>query len=156
MSIPHFDAKAIVLMQKYNWPGNIRQLKNVVEWVMIMNGPAGETGYTVASLPPEISGFSRQGMAVESTQDKLPILQDDLMGLGLRDARESFEKLYLNAQIDKFDGNVSKTAQFIGMERSALHRKLKSLNIVIGEREPGSENSKAEDESAVLKKVKRA
>lgn len=79
------------------------------------------------------------------------------MGLTLRDARESFERLYLSAQIDKFDGNISKTAQFIGMERSALHRKLKSLDIVAGEREQPSEKEGDNDiASPMLQKAQRA
>lgn len=57
MSVPDFDDQAMAAMQKYDWPGNIRQLKNVVEWVMIMNGPAGEGGYGLAALPPEVSDY---------------------------------------------------------------------------------------------------
>lgn len=157
MSVPDFDDQAMAAMQKYDWPGNIRQLKNVVEWVMIMNGPAGEGGYGLAALPPEVSGLSVKSHGNGTSGHSIKDLQDDLMGLTLRDARESFERLYLSAQIDKFDGNISKTAQFIGMERSALHRKLKSLDIVAGEREQPSEKEGDNDiASPMLQKAQRA
>ncbi|MAE51317.1 MAG: sigma-54-dependent Fis family transcriptional regulator [Micavibrio sp.] len=162
MSVPNFDDQALAAMQRYDWPGNVRQLKNVVEWVMIMNGPAEEQGYSVACLPPEISGVDRPKTGAKRAEGKhvsIPALQDDLLVLGLRDARESFERLYLSAQIEKFDGNVSKTAQFIGMERSALHRKLKSLNIVLGDKEPvrGRENASSDDGAVQeLQNIKRA
>ena len=157
MSVPVFDPKAIAVMQKYSWPGNIRQLKNVVEWVMIMNGPASESGYGLAALPPEVSGLSLKRNSEESSSHSMEDLQNDLMELTLRDARESFERLYLTAQIERYDGNISKTAQFIGMERSALHRKLKSLDIVVGEREAASEQEgEAVIAASMVQRAKRA
>ena len=157
-SVSAFDGEAIAAMQKYDWPGNIRQLKNVVEWVMIMNGPAGENGYDLAALPPEVSGMMAKKNSEAPSGHILKDLQNDLMGVTLRDARESFERLYLSAQIDKYDGNISKTAQFIGMERSALHRKLKSLGIIVGERDAGPEQEGEETipSSMMQQRAKRA
>ena len=155
MSMSGFDSEAMAVMQKYDWPGNIRQLKNVVEWVMIMNGPAGENGYGLAALPPEISGVSTKKSSEDYSRPFKEDFYGSIMELGLRDARESFERLYLSAQIEKYDGNISKTAQFIGMERSALHRKLKSLEIVIGERE-AMPNRKSQEETPMVQRVKRA
>jgi two-component system, NtrC family, nitrogen regulation response regulator NtrX len=157
MSVPNFDDKAVAVMQKYDWPGNIRQLRNVVEWVMIMNGSAGEDGYGLAALPPEVSGISVKRESESAAGHYIKDLENDLMGLTLRDARENFERLYLTAQIEKFDGNISKTAQFIGMERSALHRKLKSLEIVAGERDQPSEKEEGDViASQMMKRAQRA
>ncbi len=111
----------LAALRAHEWPGNVRQLRNVVERLLIM-APRGEDGMIHAdSLPAEIRSLG------------LVTLQGDkgsrLMGLDLRAAREMFEREYLTAQINRFGGNVSRTAQFVGMERSALHRKLKSLGI---------------------------
>jgi two-component system nitrogen regulation response regulator NtrX len=112
---------ALAVLQSYDWPGNVRQLRNVIEWVMIMSG--GEPGAAIRAdmLPPEL------------TASAVPLARADgsseVMGLPLREAREVFERNYLTAQIGRFGGNISRTAQFVGMERSALHRKLKSLGI---------------------------
>ncbi len=119
---PVFSSKAVSLLQSYDWPGNARQLRNVVEWIMIMKG--GEAGQEVEpeDLPPEISKMTS------------PVLESAAgfmyADLPLREAREVFEKNYLLSQIERFGGSISKTAAFIGMERSALHRKLKSLQIL--------------------------
>jgi two-component system nitrogen regulation response regulator NtrX len=116
-----FDESALLALRQYHWPGNVRQLRNVIEWVMIMQ--AGKNKRTIAldDLPAEIVSQASD-MLREPTSAKL-------IHLPLRDAREAFEKDYLVAQVDRFEGNISKTAQFIGMERSALHRKLKGLHI---------------------------
>ena len=112
---------ALAVLQSYGWPGNVRQLRNVIEWVMIMS--AGEPGAPIRAdmLPPELTAAA------------VPLARSDgsseIMGLPLREAREVFERNYLMAQIGRFSGNISRTAQFVGMERSALHRKLKSLGI---------------------------
>ena len=119
---------AMATMQSYAWPGNVRQLRNAVEWVMIMNMPSDEP-IRPDQLPPEITGLS-----TGQTESKKAITQD-LVGLPLREAREKFESRYLDAQINRFQGNISKTAQFIGMERSALHRKLKALGISVSEKQ---------------------
>ena len=129
-----FSPQALAAMQTYTWPGNIRQLRNIVEWAMIMKGAQGGD-FEAEDLPPEITG---KGLSVgdEDTARQ----NSNFMMMPLRDAREIFERDYLQAQINRFGGNISKTAQFIGMERSALHRKLKSLNIING----GSEEETAD------------
>jgi two-component system nitrogen regulation response regulator NtrX len=112
---------AIAALQVCKWQGNVRQLRNVVEWLMIMG--AGNNGVVEPEhLPPEI-GAVRPVAASDAVQ------VDALMALPLREAREQFEKDYLESQVRRFDGNISKTAQFVGMERSALHRKLKQLGV---------------------------
>jgi two-component system nitrogen regulation response regulator NtrX len=112
---------AMAALQSYDWPGNVRQLRNIVDWILIMaSGAAGEAVRT-DDLPPEIGSESPVSMQWEEGSE--------IMGLSLRQARERFERQYLKAQISRFGGNISKTASFVGMERSALHRKLKSLGI---------------------------
>lgn len=117
-----FDEAAISALTRYKWPGNTRQLKNVIEGVMILKNGEKIITITREDLPPEVSGLSKK-----TDDDGLSL--DDLTALPLRDAREHFEKKYLAAQYDRFDGSVSKMAASIGMERSALHRKLKALDI---------------------------
>lgn len=114
------DAKAA--LQAYNWPGNIRQLRNVIEWTLIMN-PAGTSDNMIKAemLPPEILN---SGVTIYKPEANL-----DMMSMPLREAREVFERQYLSAQMSRFNNNISKTSAFVGMERSALHRKLKLLNI---------------------------
>ncbi len=114
-------------MLAYHWPGNIRQLRNIVEWAMIMKGADQKDDFGIDDLPPEIT---RQGGAGDSEGSMRA--GGSYVVMPLREAREVFEREYLQAQISRFGGNISKTAQFIGMERSALHRKLKSLNIING------------------------
>ena len=116
-----FTEEAIALMQTCEWPGNVRQLKNLVEWVLIM-APGGEkTPVDPSMLPPEL---------INSTPSVLrPNREHEVMALPLREAREVFERQYLETQINRFGNNVSRTASFVGMERSALHRKLRSLGI---------------------------
>ena len=111
----------MTLLQAAEWPGNVRQLRNVIEWMLIM--APGETAQPIGidGLPPE---FAQQTTAALN-----PNGNGELMTLGLREARVHFERRYLQAQLDRFGGNISRTASFVGMERSALHRKLKSLNI---------------------------
>ncbi len=121
------SASAMMALQAYNWPGNIRQLKNLIEWLMIMGGNNPESIQT-EDLPPEISQNVPATLKTEWGAD--------LISLPLREAREVFEREYLLSQVNRFGGNISKTAQFVGMERSALHRKLKSLNITTSERDP--------------------
>lgn len=112
---------AIAAMEVYAWPGNIRQLRNIIEWLLIMTPEDAGSVITSAMLPPEL--VSSNPMASGNNNGA------DIMGLSLRDAREIFEKEYLSAQLSRFGGNVSKTASFVGMERSAFHRKLKSLGV---------------------------
>ncbi|MEQ1789766.1 MAG: sigma-54 dependent transcriptional regulator [Rickettsiales bacterium] len=112
--------EAIIMLQAYNWPGNVRQLRNMMEWLLIMT--TGRTdSITADELPPEIL-TSNPVLARPETNS-------DIMSMVLRDARELFEKQYLAAQIERFGGNISRTSTFVGMERSALHRKLKLLGI---------------------------
>ncbi len=114
-----FSDDAQAALKSYPWPGNVRQLKNVVDWVLIMV-PGGPDDLIKADmLPPEMTAHIGKKTGI----------QNEYMGLGLRQAREAFECDYLTTQIDRFDGNITKTAAFIGMERSALHRKLKLLGL---------------------------
>lgn len=112
---------AMAILQSHDWPGNVRELRNNVERLMILTkgDPASEV--TIEMLPPEV------GALVPSTPGGEG--GERLMSLALREAREVFEREYLIAQIARFSGNISRTAEFIGMERSALHRKLKSLGV---------------------------
>jgi two-component system nitrogen regulation response regulator NtrX len=117
---PEISAEAMAALQAYDWPGNVRQLRNVVERTIIMT-PRERLGTVQPDmLPPEITG-GQIGMNGDSLAA--------IMGVPLREARESFEREYLAIQIRRFSGNISKTASFIGMERSALHRKLKLLGM---------------------------
>lgn len=112
---------AMAVLQSHDWPGNIRQLRNNVERLMILATSDPEAPITAEMLPSEI------GALVPSTPNGAG--GEKLMNLPLRDAREVFEREYLIAQLNRFGGNISRTAEFIGMERSALHRKLKSLQV---------------------------
>ncbi|MEQ9329610.1 MAG: sigma-54 dependent transcriptional regulator [Rhodospirillales bacterium] len=116
-----FGEDAMAALQSYAWPGNVRQLRNVVDWVMIMAPGEGEDPVTAEMLPPEIGANAPESLSAAKAAE--------IMALPLREARELFEKQYLEAQIQRFEDNISKTAKFVGMERSALHRKLKSLGI---------------------------
>ena len=112
---------AMAVLQSHNWPGNVRQLRNNIERLMILAGGDPDAVLSASMLPPDVGSM-------------VPTMPngnggDHLMGLPLRDAREVFEREYLVAQISRFGGNISRTAEFVGMERSALHRKLKALGI---------------------------
>jgi two-component system, NtrC family, nitrogen regulation response regulator NtrX len=114
-------ADALAVLQSHNWPGNVRQLRNNVERLMILAG--GDTAAVItANMLPQDVGAMVPTMPNGGGGEKL-------MGLALREARELFEREYLLAQINRFGGNISRTAEFVGMERSALHRKLKALGI---------------------------
>jgi two-component system nitrogen regulation response regulator NtrX len=112
---------AMAVLQSHDWPGNIRQLRNNVERMMILATGSPDVPISSDMLPAEI------GTMVPATPAGAG--GEKLMSLPLREAREMFEKEYLVAQISRFGGNISRTSEFIGMERSALHRKLKSLGI---------------------------
>jgi len=114
-------ADAMAVLQSHDWPGNIRQLRNNIERLMILVAGDPETDITAAMLPAEI------GALVPAIPTGVG--GEKLMSVSLREAREVFEREYLIAQINRFGGNISRTAEFIGMERSALHRKLKSLGV---------------------------
>jgi len=121
---------ALGVLQAADWPGNVRQLRNVIERILILATGDPNTAVTVDALPPEAWPSSGR-----SKNDGL----QEVIGLPLRDARERFEREYLNVQITRFGGNISRTAAFIGMERSALHRKLKSLGVEAPGRGNGQE-----------------
>ena len=112
---------AMAVLQSHDWPGNLRQLRNNVERLMILTRGDADAVITADLLPAEIGTMLP---SLPSTSGG-----EHLMALPLRDAREIFEREYLKAQLNRFGGNISRTAEFVGMERSALHRKLKSLNI---------------------------
>ena len=112
--------EVLAAMQGYSWPGNVRQIHNVIETMLILAPTERNEPIDLDLLPAEIHNVVRSGDESE---------MDTLMGLPLRGAREEFERAYLVTQLHRFDGNVSRVATFIGMERSALHRKLKALNI---------------------------
>lgn len=122
-----FSEDAMALMQAYDWPGNVRQLRNVIEWVLIMSPGAPQEPVSADMLPPDLK---KQAADMVQGGDVV-----QLMSKPLREAREIFEREYLLSQVNRFGGNISRTAGFIGMERSALHRKLKSLGIQAGEKE---------------------
>lgn len=112
---------AITALQAYPWPGNVRQLRNAINWLLIL-APGGIADPIRADmLPPDINSETPQMLKLQRS--------DEIMTLPLREAREMFEREYLMAQVIRYGGNISRTADFVGMERSALHRKLKSLGV---------------------------
>jgi len=111
---------AMAALQAHDWPGNVRQLRNNVERLLILATGEPSQPITLATLPKEVSVVKSGSNAQENER---------IIAMPLRDAREHFEREYLQAQIDRFGGNISRTANFVGMERSALHRKLKSLGL---------------------------
>jgi two-component system, NtrC family, nitrogen regulation response regulator NtrX len=112
---------AMAVLQSHVWPGNVRQLRNNVERVMILAGGGPEAIITADMLPQDVGSMVP---AMPNSNNG-----EHIMGLPLREAREVFERDYLIAQISRFSGNISRTAEFVGMERSALHRKLKALGV---------------------------
>ena len=110
---------AMAVLQTREWPGNVRQLRNYVERLMILHGAEDVEEITPDMLPPDETG---QGNGHDLAMEKL-------LALPLKEAREAFEREYLKAQLTRFAGNISRTASAIGMERSALYRKLKSLGL---------------------------
>ena len=117
---------ALAALRAYDWPGNVRQLRNVIEWVLIMAPGGPQDTVRPDMLPPEIGASSPASLPGETGEE--------IMSLPLREAREVFERKYLEAQVMRFGGNISRTASFVGMERSALHRKLRSLGVGTVER----------------------
>ena len=118
VTTPEVATDAMVALQSYDWPGNVRQLRNVVERTIILAPGDRLSRIDIDLLPAEVLGDQGGGSGANA-----------IMGAPLREARESFEREYLKIQIRRFSGNISRTATFIGMERSALHRKLKLLGI---------------------------
>ena len=114
-----FKDQAMQYLIDYDWPGNVRQLRNILEWILIMTNDEDKT-ISVNMLPPEIKNLKIYNL----TKSK-----EEINSINLREARNAFEKSYLLNQISRFNGNISRTANFIGMERTALHRKLKVLGL---------------------------
>ena len=119
--VPAMSEEALAALQAHDWPGNVRQLRNIIERTVILAPTERLHRIEVDMLPPEILN-SAGSSGINSTTLSI-------MGSPLREARESFEREYLRVQIRRFSGNISRTASFIGMERSALHRKLKALGL---------------------------
>ena len=120
---------ALAALQAYDWPGNVRQLRNLVDWLLIMAPGEAREPIRADMLPPEVGSAAPAMLKLDRSSE--------IMTLPLRDARELFERQYLEAQLLRFGGNISRTANFVGMERSALHRKLKFLGVHAEDRAPG-------------------
>ena len=118
---PTLTDDALAALQTYDWPGNVRQLRNVIEHTMILAPSSQMIAIDIDMLPQEVTAEPSRLMPGQAARS--------IMGTPLREAREAFEREYLRAQIRRFSGNISRTAAFIGMERSALHRKLKALGL---------------------------
>jgi two-component system nitrogen regulation response regulator NtrX len=121
-----YGEDALAALQSYEWPGNVRQLRNVVDWLLIMAPGEQREAIRADMLPAEIGAIAPTVVKWDKG--------GEIMSLPLRDAREVFEREYLLAQVTRFGGNISRTAAFVGMERSALHRKLKTLGVFNGDR----------------------
>lgn len=124
LPIRELSDEAEAHLQTMNWPGNVRQLRNVIERCLIMGPDTGEI---------EAKEFTTENASTDAGE-AISIISSTCAGMPLREAREMFEREYLVAQINRFGGNISRTANFVGMERSALHRKLKALNVITGTR----------------------
>lgn len=127
--------EAMVVLQSCQWPGNVRQLRNLIEWLVIMAPGESKDPITINMLPPEV----RSNVTMPS------VSHPNIVVMPLREAREAFEREYLLAQVTRFGGNISKTAKFVGMERSALHRKLRALGVNEGRHQEDIENTQQVD-----------
>jgi len=112
---------ALAAMQAYDWPGNVRELRNLIDWLLIMAPGDAREAIRPDMLPPQVGNAAPAVLKLDRSSE--------IMTLPLREARELFERQYLEAQLLRFGGNISRTANFVGMERSALHRKLKFLGV---------------------------
>ncbi len=112
---------ALAAMQAYDWPGNVRELRNLIDWLLIMAPGEAREAIRPDMLPPQVGAAAPAVLKLDRSSE--------IMTLPLREARELFERQYLEAQLLRFGGNISRTANFVGMERSALHRKLKFLGV---------------------------
>ena len=131
LNIRKLSDDAAALLQTLPWPGNIRQLKNVIERILILSDGTGPISADEIPIDTQKSAGANDGGGMSANWATLP----------LREAREAFEREYLITQINRFNGNISKTANFVGMERSALHRKLKSLGVVSGNKSKSAEEA---------------
>ena len=121
----NFSSETVAVFQNYDWPGNIRQLKNIIEWLIIMYGNQKNFLIKPSHLPPEILGYNP---IIKNNNNNSSELE-----LSLKEARKVFEADYLRQQLIRFKGNIARTSNFVGMDRSALHRKIKELDININE-----------------------
>jgi len=112
---------SLAAMQAYDWPGNVRELRNLIDWLLIMAPGDAKEAIRPDMLPPQVGNAAPAVLKLDRSSE--------IMTLPLREARELFERQYLEAQLLRFGGNISRTANFVGMERSALHRKLKFLGV---------------------------
>ena len=131
LNIRKLSDDAAALLQTLPWPGNVRQLKNVIERILILSDGTGPISADEIPTDTQKSAGANDGGGMSANWATLP----------LREAREAFEREYLITQINRFGGNISKTANFVGMERSALHRKLKSLGVVSGNKSKSAEEA---------------
>ena len=131
LNVRKLSDDAVALLQTLPWPGNIRQLKNVIERILILSDGTGPIAADEIPTDTQKSAGANDGGGMSANWATLP----------LREAREAFEREYLITQIKRFGGNISKTANFVGMERSALHRKLKSLGVVSGNKSKSAEEA---------------
>ena len=118
-----FSNEVIGILTAYPWSGDVVQLRSVIDWILTMANTKGEEKSII-----EIEDLPKEILEGETSKDKIPLVSA-LSGLSMREAREVFEREYFIEQLKKFQGNISQMAKFVGMERSALHRKLKTLNI---------------------------
>lgn len=121
LPLPDIREDAIAKLQFYSWPGNIRECRNIVERLLLLSANKG-----LASID---SNVIEEQFGISSSPHQQTNVLSDMMSLSLKEARELFEKHYISAQVARFGGNISKTAMFIGMERSALHRKIKTIGL---------------------------
>jgi two-component system nitrogen regulation response regulator NtrX len=128
MSPRELTEDALAAMQAYEWPGNVRELRNLIDWLLIMAPGEGREPIRPDMLPPQVGAAAPAVLKLDRSSE--------IMTLPLREARELFERQYLEAQLLRFGGNISRTAAFVGMERSALHRKLKILGVNAEDRAP--------------------
>jgi two-component system nitrogen regulation response regulator NtrX len=128
MSPRELTEDALAAMQAYEWPGNVRELRNLIDWLLIMAPGDAREPIRPDMLPPQVGAAAPAVLKLDRSSE--------IMTLPLREARELFERKYLEAQLLRFGGNISRTAAFVGMERSALHRKLKFLNVNAEDRAP--------------------
>lgn len=146
LPVREMSEEAMAILQAYEWPGNVRQLRNMMEWLLIMSPDKGDK-IDSKSLPSELFESSPAVMTSE--------ISGDILSMPLREARELFERQYLAAQINRFGGNISRTSNFVGMERSALHRKLKLLGLSSsrGSGDSGTENTSNNDTTPTVEAV---
>lgn len=131
-----FADDALAVIQTMDWNGNVRQLKNSVERMLIMSGGEADEPISASLLPADLTSTTGKSGGANGIES--------LMSLPLKEARDAFETEYIKAQLSRFGGNISKTSSFVGMERSALHRKMRALDIGVAERdEPNTSLSAA-------------